>query len=85
VTDEKDRPATLASELDRTRWDYSPRKDRSFLLAPLARLFSSIAWEFRPKHLGPASVPDEPEIEAETIEEVEATPGESAENTDRRR
>jgi len=75
--EEKKRPATLASELDQTRWDYSPRKDRTFLLAPLARLFKSVVWEFRPKHLTPAPVREEPEIETEAIEDDEALSGEA--------
>ena len=54
MTDEKKGPVSLASELDQTHWDYQPRKDRRFLLAPLARLLGSVAWEFRPRHLRPA-------------------------------
>lgn len=84
MTDEKKGPRSLASELDRTHWDYQPRKDRHFLLAPLARLLSSIAWEFRPKHLSPAPVQDQTEIETETIESVETAPGDAADKPDRR-
>ena len=83
MTDEKKGP-TLASELDKTQWDYQPRKERHFLLAPLARLFSSIAWEFKPKHLSPAPVEDQTEIETETIESVETAPGDAADKPDRR-
>jgi hypothetical protein len=44
--------STLAAELDRTTWDYSPGRDGNFLLAPVARMFASVSWEFRPQHLG---------------------------------
>ena len=85
MTDEKKGEKSLASELDDTHWDYQPRKDRNFLLAPLARLFSSIAWEFRPKHLAPAPVLEETEIETETPDGDEAAPGDTAESPDQRR
>ena len=78
MTDKKTPRASLASELDQTQWDYQPRKDRKFLLAPLSRLLGSVVWEFRPKHLRPASVRDNPEIETEPIEEVEAAQRENA-------
>lgn len=49
----KPRGATLAAELDRMRWDYSPTTDRSFLLASVERMFASVAWEITPQHLTP--------------------------------
>ena len=85
MTDKKKGPVSLASELDKTHWDHQPRKDRGFLLAPLARLLGSVVWEFRPRHLRPAAVNDEPEIERETIEAVENAPTESADRPNRRR
>jgi hypothetical protein len=44
---------TLAAELDRTRWDYSAAKDRSFLLTSVLNTFASVAWEIAPQHLTP--------------------------------
>ncbi len=85
MTDEQKGRSSLASELDQTRWDFQPRKDRNFLLAPLARLMGSVVWEFRPKHLRPASVPDETEIETESIEDIEAARKESVERSDGRK
>ena len=85
MTDEQKGRRSLASELDQTRWDFQPRKDRNFLLAPLARLMGSVVWEFRPKHLRPAPVPDDVEIETETIEDVETARKESVERSDKRR
>ncbi len=45
---------TLAAELDRTKWDYNPATDRSFLLGSVKRMFASVAWEISPQHLAPA-------------------------------
>lgn len=47
---------TLAAELDRTKWDYNPATDRSFLLGSVKRMFASVAWETTPRHLTPATV-----------------------------
>jgi len=44
---------SLAAELDRTRWDYAPGSDRSFLLAPVGRIFGGLPWEVRAQHLAP--------------------------------
>lgn len=49
MTRDDDCKPTLAAALDRIRWDYSPAKDRRFLLAPLSRIFEAIAWESRPR------------------------------------
>lgn len=49
---DKRRSSTLAAELDRTTWDYSAARDGKFLLAPVARMFASVSWEFRPQHIG---------------------------------
>ncbi len=49
MTRDDDRKSTLAAALDRIRWDYSPAKDRRFLLAPLSRIFEAIAWDSRPR------------------------------------
>jgi len=73
MTPDNDRKPTLAGELDRTRWDYSPSKDRRFLLAPLSRIFESIAWGSKPR-------PDEPDRENDSAEDVES---QSVESLDR--
>ena len=67
MTRDHDRKPTLASALDRTRWDYSPSKDRRFLLAPLSRIFESIAWGSKPR-------PDEPDRENDSAEDVDTQP-----------
>ncbi len=85
MTDEKKDSASIASELDKTRWDYQPRKNRDFLLAPLARLLGSVVWEFRPKHLRPAPVQEEAETATETLEEFETAPSESVDRSKRGR
>lgn len=53
----KTRGPTLAAELDRTRWDYTPSTDRSFLLASVERMFASVAWEITPQHITPKTEP----------------------------
>lgn len=51
----KNHPAnTIAAELARTRWDYSPGQDRTFLLDPVGRFFHDLPWETKARHLGPA-------------------------------
>lgn len=45
---------TLAAELDRTKWDYDPATDRSFLLGSVKRMFASVEWEISSQHLAPA-------------------------------
>jgi len=47
---------TLAATLDRTKWDYSPETDRSFLLSSVERVFASVAWEISSQHLAPMAV-----------------------------
>lgn len=49
------RSKTLAATLDRTKWDYSPATDRSFLLSSVERVFNSVAWEISSQHLAPIS------------------------------
>lgn len=46
---------TLAATLDRTKWDYSPETDRSFLLSSVERVFASVAWEVPSQHLTPVT------------------------------
>ena len=48
------RRGTLAAELDRTLWDYEPGQDRTFLLAPVGRIFDDLPWEIKARYLGPA-------------------------------
>jgi len=50
------RSQTLAATLDRTKWDYSPETDRSFLLSSVERVFASVAWEISSQHLAPTAV-----------------------------
>jgi hypothetical protein len=47
---------TLAAALDRMRWDYSPDKDRRFLLDPIGKIFQNLPWEARAYNLGPVPV-----------------------------
>ena len=48
------RRGTLAAELDCTHWDYEPGQDRTFLLAPVGRIFDDLPWEIKARYLGPA-------------------------------
>lgn len=57
MKDRKPQGSTLAAELDRTKWDYSPSTDRSFLLVSVERMFASVAWEIPPQHLAPMATP----------------------------
>ena len=54
MKDPKPGAKSLAAELDRTKWDYNPATDRSFLLGSVKRMFASVAWEISPQHLAPA-------------------------------
>ena len=68
------RSLTLAAELDRTTWDYSPDKDGRFLLAPVARMFASVSWEFRPQHIGMPRVQQLHVIERQPLPELDTQP-----------
>jgi len=60
MTRDGDSKPTLAAALERILWDNSSTEDRRFLLAPLSRMFESIAWEPRPREGQPtAKDPDE--------------------------
>ena len=85
MTEKKKESTSLASELDQTRWDYQPRKDRKLLLAPLARLLGSVVWEYRPRHLRPAVAPDDTDLGQETVEDAGVLPGENSDLANRRR
>ena len=65
MTRDDDRKPTLASALDRILWDYSPTKDRRFLLEPLSRIFESIVWESRPRPDESEPKPEEPDEDVE--------------------
>ncbi len=65
MTRDDDRKPTLAAALDRTRWDYSPAKDRRFLLAPLSRIFERFVWESRSHPDTPKPKPEEPDEKVE--------------------
>lgn len=43
------REDSIAEELEDTRWDYSQRKDRRFLLEPIGEIFKSFCWDGRPE------------------------------------
>ena len=58
------RSQTLAATLDRTKWDYSPETDRSFLLASVERVFASVAWEISSQHLAPMAADTSSEASA---------------------
>jgi hypothetical protein len=64
---EKNRPrrATLADELDATRWDFQPGKDKAILLRPVGTVFENVPWEIEPQYLGPAPIA-EPEVESDS-------------------
>ena len=65
MTRDDDRKPTLAAALDRIRWDYSPAKDRRFLLAPLSRIFEAIAWDSRPRSDTSEPKPEDPDKNVE--------------------
>jgi len=65
---------TLAAELDRMRWDYSPGTDRSFLLASVERMFASVAWEITPQHLTPMAERPEGDSRDSNTEDFETQP-----------
>jgi hypothetical protein len=68
MTRDDDRKSTLAAALDRIRWDYSPAKDRRFLLAPLSRIFEAIAWDSRPRPDKSATVQKDSKLTEESDE-----------------
>jgi hypothetical protein len=47
------RDDSIAEELEETRWDYSQRDDRRFLLAPIGEVFGTFRWDGRPMVPGP--------------------------------
>lgn len=57
---EKPREDSIAEKLEGTRWDYSQRLDRSFLLKPIGAIFGTFCWDGTPKRMVP------PKREAET-------------------
>ncbi len=65
MTRDDDCKPTLAAALDRIRWDYSPAKDRRFLLAPLSRIFEAIPWESRPRPDTSEPKPEDPDKNVE--------------------
>jgi len=70
----KPRGLTLAAELDRMRWDYSPGTDRSFLLASVEKMFASVAWEITPQHLTPMAERHNADSRDSTTEDFETQP-----------
>jgi len=42
------REDSIADKLEGTRWDYSQRHDRSFLLEPIGEIFGTFCWDGRP-------------------------------------
>jgi len=68
---------TLAAELDRMRWDYSPSTDRSFLLASVEKMFASVAWEITPQHLIPMTEPGDGDSQSSKPADFDTQPLES--------
>jgi hypothetical protein len=52
---------SIAEKLNETRWDYSQREDRRFLLDPIGRIFGLFCWDGRPRPViqPPLRLPDE--------------------------
>jgi len=59
--------SSIAAVLDRTRWDFSPGQDRSFLLDPVGQFFGELPWEARPQYLGPVANFPELDVRIETL------------------
>jgi hypothetical protein len=73
----KGRRATLADELDATRWDYQPGKDGKILLRPVGSVFKDVPWEIEPQYLGPAPVAEtelEDDTDTDNDEDVDTQP-----------
>ena len=47
------REDSIAERLEGTRWDYSQRDDRRFLLAPIGEIFGTFCWDGRPERVSP--------------------------------
>ena len=44
---------SIADKLEGTRWDYSQRHDRSFLLEPIGEIFATFRWDGKPDRVIP--------------------------------
>jgi hypothetical protein len=56
------REDSIAEQLEGTRWDYSQRDDRRFLLTPIGQVFGTFRWDGRPDVV--AASPRPPKTEA---------------------
>lgn len=50
---DKIREDSIADKLEGTRWDYSQRLDRSFLLEPIGEIFGTFCWDGQPDRAVP--------------------------------
>ena len=50
---DKVREDSIAEKLQGTRWDYSQRQDRSFLLEPIGEIFGTFCWDGQPGRVVP--------------------------------
>ena len=50
---DKIREDSIAEKLEGTRWDYSQRLDRSFLLEPIGEIFGTFCWDGKPERIAP--------------------------------
>ena len=48
---DKIREDSIAEKLEDTRWDYSQRDDRNFLLEPIGAIFGTFCWDGKPERL----------------------------------
>jgi len=53
---------SIAEKLEHTKWDYSQRQDRSFLLEPIGSIFSTFCWDGKPERVIPVKREPEDEI-----------------------
>ena len=75
--DRQRRGSTLADDLDATKWDFQPGKDKKILLRPVGSVFSDLPWEIQPQYLGPtpaAETEPEPEPETDSNDDADTQP-----------
>lgn len=54
---------SFAANLEATRWEYSQRDDRRFLLDPIGQIFGSFCWDGQPEGIDPRKRSDAGEDE----------------------
>ena len=42
---------SIAEKLEGTRWDYSQKDDRRFLLDPIGKVFGTFRWDGKPERV----------------------------------